>query len=147
MPVTKKYKKKKNNRRKTRILLKKKFRRTRKKMVGGATTEFNTLKKDAVMIIRVKQNREGTGGSIRSPHQYVYLLHKNYNDLGATIICIKDSIDIDNNHNISNKQIHIEPLFTMEATDIEFGTRCTPNTFIRVWVIDFKTTLVNIFSK
>ena len=42
---------------------------------------------------------------------------------------------------------YINNIDMIENNDYEFGTRCAPHTFICIWVIDFKTTLVNIFSK
>ncbi len=130
MPVTKKYKKGRNNRRKTRILLKKKFRRTRKKIVGGAAIESNTLSKNAFFIINVDQIAQGLtkslGGLTKNlggitKNNYTYLLIKNYEEMGPTIICIKQHLNTQTNSMIGKDKIHIEPLFTMDKTDIEFN--------------------------
>ena len=124
MPVTKKYKKKKNNRRKTRILLKKKFRRTRKKMVGGAAIEYDTLNKEAFFIINVDQIVQGLTKTLTKgfgKNNYTYLLIKNYKAMGPTIICIKQDLNHRTSPPIEIDKIHIEPLFTMDKTDIEFN--------------------------
>ena len=40
--------------------------------------------------------------------------------MGPTIICIKQNLNTQTNSMIGKDKIHIEPLFTMDKTDIEF---------------------------
>ena len=137
MSITKKYKKKKNYRRKTQSLLKKKNRKTRKKMIGGTSenevtglqnvepiTYRNLFVKDKVeLIITVTQTAQGNL-KFRN-NSYTYLLLKDYKDMGPTIVCLKmvlNNFDINmlsqKDEVIDERNIHIEPLFTMRESDV-----------------------------